>query len=227
MKTRKSVRVKRPRSGCFLEIERRLRSTYGRPRHHNPLDPLDDLVFLVLSRMTQEWKYLPTYQSLRRELPLWSSVRDAPEDYLADLLRYAGLALTKARQLQGILREVEAREGALDLSRLRALPDADIEAYLISLPGVARKTARCVMLYSLGRDACPVDTHVWRVMKRLGLAPNEKWSERASQRLEESIPHGIRGSLHVTLLSHGRAICRARSPRCGECVLKSICPSAQ
>lgn len=201
-------------------------ATYGSPRHHNPEDPLDDLIFLVLSRMTQEVKYRRTYISLRKEMPCWGAVMDASAERVENLLRDAGLAPTKSRQIQGILREVKSREGKLDLARLQGLPDEEVETYLTSLPGVARKTARCVMLYALGRATCPVDAHVWRIMRRLGIAPNKPWSERESRALEDAIPPDIRGSLHVTLVAHGRAICTARSPRCVECAIKDLCPTA-
>lgn len=225
MKTRKSAGVKPTRAQRLNEIERRLRQTYGQPRHYNPTDPLDDLIFLVLSRMTQEVKYLRTYEALRQRMPTWGLVRDAAGSELEDVIRDAGLAATKSRQIQAILKEIEAREGVLDLSRLRALPDDEVEAYLTSLPGVACKTARCVMLYALGRKTCPVDTHVWRVMQRLGMAPDQPWSERDARRLEQAIPINLRSSLHVTLVEHGRAVCRARRPLCGECVLATLCPS--
>jgi endonuclease III len=231
MKTRKSFRVKEPRVGLsrptlLRKIERRLRERYGQPRHHNPADPLDDLIFVVLSRMTQETKYLRTYQALRERLPTWGAVRDAPIEGLESLLADAGLAATKSQHIQAILKEIAVREGQLDLSKLREMSDDDVEAYLTSLPGVARKTARCVMLYALGRDTCPVDAHVWRVMKRLRIAPDEPWSEKGARLVESQIPLGIRGSLHVTLIAHGREICRARVPRCGECVLSDLCPTA-
>jgi len=226
MKTRKSAKVKPTGLRRLPEIDRRLRATYGQPRHHNPSDPLDDLIFLVLSRMTQEVKYLRTYEALRREMPTWGAVMDAPGGDLEELLRDAGLAPTKSRQIQTILKEIETREGALDLNGLRGLSDNEVEDYLASLPGVARKTARCVMLYALDRQACPVDTHVWRVMRRLGIAPDKPWSGSAARRLEEVIPKNLRSSLHVTLIAHGRTICRARRPICRECVLATLCPSA-
>ena len=159
------------------EIEARLRREYGQPRHFNPADPLDDLIFLVLSRMTQEIKYIRTYSRLRDSLSTWHAVRDAPPDELETLIHEAGLAPTKAAQIQAILGEIEAREGRLSLHRLRGMETDEVEQYLTSLPGVARKTALCVMLYTLGRDVLPVDTHVWRVAQRLGLAPAGQWSE--------------------------------------------------
>lgn len=207
-------------------IERRLRKRYGQPRHHNPADPLDDLIFLVLSRMTQEVKYVRTYALLRTALPTWYAVREAPREDVESLLADAGLAPTKSAQIQAILREIQNREGRLDLSRLRGQPDEKVEEYMTSLPGVARKTALCVMLYALGRDTFPVDAHVWRIGQRLGLAQRGAWTEQRSRALEARIPRRLRASLHVTLLAHGRAVCTARSPRCGQCVIADLCPSA-
>lgn len=226
MKTRKSRLVNFAALQQLGEIERRLRAAYGQPRHHNPSDPLDDLIFVVLSRMTQETKYLRTYWKLRRQMPSWGAVMDVPADDLVEVIQDAGLAPTKSRHIQAILREVQRREGTLDLRRLRELPDEEVESYLTSLPGVARKTARCVMLYTLGRDVCPVDTHVWRIMRRLGIVVNRPWSEGNAQQLESALPRQLRASLHVTLIAHGRATCRSRRPRCPECTLMALCPSA-
>ena len=175
------------------EIERRLKNAYGRPRHFNPADPLDDLIFLVLSRMTQELKYVRTYSRLRSSLSTWNEVRDAPPDELEELIHEAGLAPTKAAQIQALLAEIEAREGALGLHRLRSMADDEVEQYLTSLPGVARKTALCVMLYTLGREVLPVDTHVWRVAHRLGLAPAGGWSEGRGARPRGGDPEGAAG----------------------------------
>ena len=208
------------------EIERRLRTAYAQPRHFNPKDPLDDLIFLVLSRMTQETKYLRTYRCLRSSLSTWHAVRDASPNELEALIREAGLARTKATQIQAILREIETREAALSLDRLRDMESGEIEAYLTSLPGVARKTALCVMLYTLGRDVLPVDTHVWRVAQRLGLAPSGEWSEGRGRALEATVPRELRGSLHVTMVAHGRCVCRATVPVCKSCMLADLCPTA-
>ena len=207
-------------------IERRLRMKYGQPRHFNPEDPLDDLIFLVLSRMTQEIKYVRTYSRLRGALSTWHEVRDAPSDELEAVIQEAGLAPTKAAHIQAILADIEEREGVLSLHRLRLMADDEVERYLTSLPGVARKTALCVMLYALDREVLPVDTHVWRVAQRLDLASAGGWSEGRGRALEAAIPRELRGSLHMTMIAHGRQVCRARVPDCGRCLLADLCPAA-
>ena len=207
----------------ITEVERRLRAVHGQPRHHNPEDPLDDLIFLVLSRMTQEVKYVRTYRALRTEFSDWEGVRDAPAVDLEEILRDAGLAATKSRQVPAILDEIGRREGRLDLTRLRTLSDSEIESYLTSLPGVATKTARCVMLYTLDRDVFPVDAHVWRLCQRLGIAKPGAWTDAATKALQERVPVALRPSLHVTMVAHGREVCRAQRPACGECDLSELC----
>ena len=154
-------------------------------------------------------------------------MRDAPPDELESLIHEASFAPTKLAQIQAILASVEGKEGALGLHRLRSMPDDEVEQYLTSLPGVARKTALHVMLYTLGREVLPVDTHVWRVAQRLGFAPaGEEWSEGRGRVLEAAIPGELRGSLHVTMIAHGREVCRARVPACGSCTLADFCPAA-
>ncbi len=207
------------------EIERRLRHEYGQPRHHNPHDPLEDLIFILLSRMTQEVKYVRTYEALRATYASWDLVRDAPRNELVMLLRDSGLAETKARHIRGILKELGCREGALTLNRLKNLDDEQVLLYLTSLPGVGIKTAKCVMLYAFERDVLPVDAHVWRIARRLGIATGETPTGRAVSELENRVPSGFRGSLHVTMVAHGRMVCTAQRPRCSQCVLSDLCPS--
>lgn len=223
MKTRKYLPIKWS-SHRFRVLEKRLRTRYGSPRHHNPEDPLDDLIFLMLSRMTQEVKYLRTYRALRERMPVWGDVRDAHLTELEDLLRDGGLAATKSRQIQALLKEVEIREGDFDLAVLHHMPDDEVEEYLVSLPGVSKKTAKCVMLYTLGRPTCPIDAHVWRVAQRLGIAQPGAWTESRSGTLEARFPIDLRASLHRTLVAHGRVICRARRPICKECCVSDLCP---
>ena len=106
------------------------------------------------------------------------------------------------------------------------MPDDELEQYLTTLSGVARKTALCVMLYTLTRNVLPVDTHVWRLAQRLGLAHRDPWNEPRRRDLETRIPTDWRSSLHVTLVAHGHEICRASRPRCDTCILADLCPTA-
>jgi endonuclease III len=207
-------------------IVRRLERRFGALVPPRAADPLDELILTVLSQHTSDVNADRAFASLRTSYPTWAAVVAAPEAAVADAIRSGGLANTKAPRIQAILREVHDREGAYDLARLRALPDAEARAYLTSLPGIGPKTAAVVLSFSLGRDAIPVDTHVHRVARRLGLVPPKATAEQADRLLHELVPEGLRTRLHVGLIRLGREICKAPTPRCDLCPLKDLCPTA-
>ncbi len=148
---------------------------------------------------------------------------DAPVDEVADAIRSGGIAEVKSRRIQAILGEIERREGKLDLSRLDTLPDAEVEGYLSSLPGVGPKTVACVLLFSMRRQAFPIDTHVHRVTTRLGWISPRTTAAGAHRSLSPRVPADIRYELHVMLVRHGRTVCKPRMPLCSECVLLDLC----
>jgi endonuclease III len=204
----------------------RLRKRYGELVPPRRSDPLEELILTVLSQHTSDVNAERAFEGLRAALPTWDAVVRAPTRSVADAIRSGGLADTKAPRIQAILREVEARWGAFDLSSLAGLSDDEARAELVSLPGVGPKTAAVVLSFSLGRDAMPVDTHVHRVTRRLGLVPPKTSAERADRLLHELVPEGLRTPLHVALIRLGREICKAPTPRCRICPLKDICPTA-
>ena len=207
-------------------ITRRLERRFGELIPPRSSDPLEELILTVLSQHTSDVNAERAIRSLRAVYPSWEDVVAAPEAALADAIRSGGLANTKAPRIQAILREVHDREGSYDLSRLRDLTDGEARAYLTSLPGIGPKTAAVVLSFSLGRDAIPVDTHVHRVARRLGLVPANASAERADRLLHDLVPEGLRTRLHVGLIRLGREICKAPTPRCAVCPLKDLCPTA-
>jgi endonuclease III len=207
-------------------IHDRLVKRFGELVPPRAADPLVELVLTVLSQHTSDVNAERSFAELRLVFPTWESVVLAPERELADAIRSGGLANQKAPRIQAILREIHAREGAYDLRRLASLGDSEARDYLTSLPGVGPKTAAVVLSFALGRDAIPVDTHVHRVSRRLGLVPPNATAERAGRILHEVVPEGLRTSTHVGLIRLGREICRAPRPRCRECPLRDLCPSA-
>ena len=204
----------------------RLRKRYGELLPPRRSDPLEELVLTVLSQHTSDVNAERAFESLRAEFPTWEDVVRAPTRAVADAIRSGGLADTKAPRIQAILREVAERRGAFDLSYVADLSDGEARAEMMSLPGVGPKTAAVVLSFSLGRDTMPVDTHVHRVTKRLGLVPPTASAERADRILHELVPEGLRTPLHVALIRLGREICKAPTPRCGICPLNDICPAA-
>ena len=208
-------------------IARRLEKRLGPLEPPRAADPLDELVLTVLSQHTSDLNAERAFADLRRAFPGgWPEVVEVPTTAVADAIRSGGLANSKAPRIQAILREVRDREGAFDLSSLRGIPDAEAREYLVSLPGIGPKTAAVVLSFALGRDAMPVDTHVHRVTKRLGLIPPKTSAERADRILHELIPDGLRTPMHVGFIRLGREICKAPTPRCRQCPLKDLCPTA-
>jgi endonuclease-3 len=207
-------------------IHDRLEKRFGPLEPPRATDPLDELLLTVLSQHTSDLNAERAFADLRRTFPGWDDVVRAPTPRVADAIRSGGLANTKAPRLQAILEEVHDREGAYDLSRLRDLPDAEARAYLTSLPGIGPKTAAVVLSFALGRDAIPVDTHVHRTTRRLGMVPSKSSAERADRLLHDLVPPGLRTPLHVGLIRLGREICKAPTPRCAVCPLKDLCPTA-
>ena len=207
-------------------IVNRLRKRFGELEPPRRADPLDELILTVLSQHTSDLNAERAFAQLRAAFPAWEQVAEATTSDVADAIRSGGLADSKAPRIQAILLEVRDREGGFDLSSLQATSDADARAYLTSLPGVGPKTAAVVLSFALGRDAIPVDTHVHRVSKRLGLVPPNVSAERADRLLHALVPDGLRTPMHVALIRLGREICKAPTPRCRQCPLKDLCPTA-
>jgi len=183
-------------------------------------------VWTVLSQHTSDANAERAYLALRAAYPSWDAVVAAPASEVADVIRSGGLANTKSTRIKEILTEVFEREGRFGLDALRASDDDAARAYLTSLPGVGPKTAAVVMAFALGRDAIPVDTHVHRVSRRLGLIPPKASAERAHDLLDELVPDDVKTPLHVGLIRLGREVCKAPAPRCPDCPLIDLCPTA-
>lgn len=204
-------------------MQRRLRLQQG-PFAPGPRLPIiDEVIATVLSQHTSDRNSGRAFAQLKARFPSWEQVADAPAEDVADAIRCGGIADQKARRIQQILAAIEDREGRIDLDRLRGLGDRAAESYLLSLPGVGPKTAACVLVFSMGRAAFPIDTHVHRVTTRLGWIPPTATADQAYRLLAPRVPPDIRYDLHIALVTHGRTVCRAQRPRCGECVLRDLC----
>lgn len=201
----------------------RLVKQQGRSVLKPELDPLDQLIATVLSQHTSDINTDRAFAALEAAFPAWDHVMDAPVNEVADAIRSGGLADQKAPRIKAILSEITSREGVPDLSRLASLPDDEVEAYLVSLPGVGPKTAACVLVFSMGRDAFPIDVHVHRIALRLGWVTPKTTADKAHRELTPRIPPELRYELHMALIRHGREVCVARMPRCTECVLFDLC----
>lgn len=216
-----------PDESTVREVAARLRRVYGLSRLGNQDDPLDELIFIILSGRTQESTYTATFEALRRRFSTWDEAARAGEAEIRQVIQGGGLAGKKARAIARLLAAIRERVGCADLGFLRGLADASAEAFLCSLPGVGPKTARCVLAYSLGRPTFAVDVHVSRIVRRLGWSRHHRLTDRVQDRLQACVPPDVRLSLHVNFIFHGRLVCTKQKPRCGECVLADLCPSKQ
>jgi len=212
---------RRPSAARVARLRERLRVLYGLPVMEPHGDPLAELVLTVLSQSTNDRNRDAAYLRLRTRLPSWEAVRDAPVEEIEDAIRVGGLHVQKSRRIKQIL---EALPEDLDLSWMRDAPVAQSRAALCELPGVGRKTAACVLLFSYGLRDVPVDTHVSRVGTRLALLrPGAGFDEQHDELLRLT-PPGAELELHVNLLRHGRRTCHARAPACRSCALRRMCP---
>ena len=197
---------------------------YGRPVNEPHEDPVHELVLTILSQNTSDTNRDVAYAGLRARFDTWPEVRDAPTSDVEESIRKGGLAPTKAPRIQAVLRELG---DPIDLGWLADAPRDEAIPYLTALPGVGRKTAACVMIFSFGRPEIPVDTHVHRVGGRLGLfRANASWEEAHDEMLRVTPPEDAY-ELHVNLINHGRALCHPARPKCGECALQRMCPFAR
>jgi endonuclease-3 len=208
------------------QVRRLLRREYG-PREWQPgQDPLSSLIATVLSQNTSDVNSHRAFAALVKRFGGWESVAAADVNELAQTIRAGGLADIKARRIKLILHEIKTGRGSLDLSFLNELSLAEAKAWLRGLPGVGPKTAGCVLLFSLGRPAMPVDTHVYRVARRLGLIDARASVEKAHEILEGLVPPKNVYEFHMLMVEHGRRTCKAQRPQCTVCVLRRPCPSA-
>jgi len=212
-----------PDARDIAAVQRLLRASQG-PFVAKPRLPIvDEVVATVLSQHTSDHNSGRAFAQLKAQFPDWEQVLSGSAGALADAIRCGGIADQKARRIRQILAAIRDREGQIDLGRLHDLSDEAVEDYLTSLPGIGPKTAACVLVFSMGRDAFPVDTHVHRIAIRLGWIPAGTTAEQAYRILGPAVPPGIRYDLHVALIEHGRTVCRALRPRCGACVLRGNC----
>jgi endonuclease-3 len=207
-----------------VAVRDRLRSVYGTPRMEPHRRPVEELILTVLSQSTNDRNRDVAYLRLRERFGAWEAVRDAPRADVEAAIQPGGLHRQKAVRIQEILRALPGVGGTLSLDHLADLDVARARAELTALPGVGRKTAACVLLFSFGMHDIPVDTHVSRVVTRLGMfRPGAPFEEMHDDLLAWTRP-GEELEIHVNPLRHGRRTCHAQRPRCGECVLSRMCP---
>lgn len=209
-----------------VAVAKLLARVYGKGRWAAEEDPLDSLIGTILSQNTSDTNSGRAFGSLKRRFPTWGKALKASPRQIAEAIHPGGLAGIKSRRIRAILSEIKRTRGRLDLGFLKDMPPEEGYDYLLSFKGVGPKTAACVLLFACRKPVFPVDTHILRLGKRLGWAKPKESAEAFQERMQGTIPREWVYSLHINLIAHGRGVCRPRSPKCGECVLVKLCPSA-
>lgn len=211
-----------PRPSVVRAVCESLHQEYGQPRLGNPRDPLDDLVYIMVSNRTGPEVARQTYKRLKEAFSSWDSLLDGPSRTLAALLKPAGLSRIKSRQIRAAMQLIRRDFGSCDLRQLRRFPEAEAERYLASLPGASTKVAKCVAMYTLGGQVLPVDVHVHRISTRLGWT-RRKRADQCHRELEAIVAPHLRHSFHVDCIQHGRSVCLPKNPNCAACCIRRYC----
>ncbi len=209
--------------GKVKKVLRLLERTYGIPSDRRMADPLDILIETILSQNTNDQNRDRAFHRLKTRFPYWKDVINAKTTALIQAIRPAGLANQKARRIREILRWIQKHHGKLSLSFLQKMDSEEIKKTIGDLKGIGPKTTHCLLLFGMGREAFPVDTHILRVGKRLGFIPERMDAEKAHQWVAPLVPKGKSLSLHLNLIRFGRSVCKARSPHCHICFLAKEC----
>ncbi len=199
-----------------------LEQEYGRPHWQRNGSVLDELISTILSQNTTAKQAQRAFQAIKERFGDWEAVRHCKLGELSDTIRLGGLAEQKALSIKAVLNDIYAGQGDLNLEWLSEVSESEALNYLQSFRGVGRKTAACVLMFGLGRPVMPVDTHVYRIATRLGLI-RPQGINKAHEVLQRLVPPDMVYSCHINLVRHGRQICKARNPRCPECVLRDYC----
>jgi len=244
-------RLRRYRPSLMPDTLDALRLMYGRPTWQRVYDPTSELVLTMLSANSADINAEKAFDALCRHWPAedgkqsvgaksgfragwggvgieegeadWAAIADAPLDELIDVIRPGGLGPTKAPRIQAVLRKILDERGDFSLEFLGEMKPAEALAWLTQIPGIGRKTASVVLLFSFGMPLVPVDRHIERVTKRIGLVPPKATPEQAHDYLQVQLDDERVHEAHVNLITHGRQTCHAQRPACGRCAIAARC----
>jgi len=212
--------------GKVRRVVAALEKRFGEPKVQRRVDLIGSFVLTMLSQHTSDVNAERAFGVLKSRFPEWEDVADATPRQIAGAIRSAGLANQKSGRIRDFARWIKATFGGYDLSRMNAMSTDEITKLFTSVNGIGIKTVSVVLLFSLGRDVFPVDTHVHRICRRVGLVPDNATAEQTHHRMAPLIAKGKSMSLHVNFLRLGRTICHARGPTCPECPLRRLCEYA-
>jgi len=208
-------------------IIQNLERTYGVPVNERASDPLDMLIKIILSQATSDTNSHRTFAALKKRFPTWDLALRARAATIADTIRSGGLANQKAAVIKSVLRQIQEEHGTLDLSFLHQVSNEEATRYLSQFRGIGPKTIACTLLFACRKEVFPLDTHIFRILRRIGLIPQKCTDRRAHEIMNKIVPPGKFYSFHVNLIRHGRTLCRPRDPVCERCPIIEYCDYGQ
>ncbi len=206
----------------ILKVNKILINTFGKPSRNLNSSPVDVLIATILSQNTNDINSHKAFLRLKRKFPKYEDILNADLRTIENTIKIAGLAKQKSQTIKNTLREIYNKMGSLSFDFLNSLDIDDALNYLSSFKGVGLKTAACVLLFGLHKNICPVDTHIHRILNRVGIV-NTKDRNKTFKLINESLHDGIAHEFHTNLIKLGRTICLSQNPVCYECPLKNIC----
>jgi endonuclease-3 len=209
-----------------LEVMSYLEKDYGTPKWELRYDPTFELIYTILSQHTSDINSERAFKSLVRKFKTVEAISNAKESEIEIAIRMGGLSKIKAPRIKQVLNQIYAELKSFDLWFLKEMPMNEAKNWLKNLPGVGPKTAAIILCFSLGMPAMPVDTHIFRVSKRLGLIGQKVNADAAHDILEPMVDPNNVFAFHMQLIQHGRTICKAIKPKCKSCVISERCPSS-
>lgn len=205
-------------------INTELKKYYGEPEQPTEMSGIDYLVETILSQNTNDINRDKAFENLKKKYgDNWKKVENADREELVDTIRIAGLGPTKAERIQEGLRIIREVQGEYSIDFVEDMSIEEGKKWLTDMPGIGPKTAAIILCFHFNKPVMPVDTHVHRVSKRLGLIPEEASRTKAHDLLEENVPNDIKYEFHRLLIDHGREHCRAQNPTCEEGPLGEEC----
>lgn len=215
-----------PKRNAELVLER-LRAEYSIDNLGNRKNPVDELFYILLSAQAMDLAYRTAYKAFAKRFRPWKKLLRASEEEIAESIQYAGLAKQRSKAIREIATRLNSEFGSVTLAPLRNWDRAKAEQFLLSLPRIGIKSARCILAYSLDHDLLPLDTHCFRLLCRLRLLEATNIDRAQTHDAADNVfPNGTRLESHILLVKHGRMICRASRPQCGMCCLSDLCESA-
>ncbi len=208
-------------------ITQNLERTFGVPNNDEPPEVLAMLIGVILSQATTNANSRRTFAALKQRFPVWDDALNAPVQEIADTIRLGGLAQQKARVIKDLLQRIKDTRGELSLEFLHKTPLPEAAAYLKQMRGIGPKTIACTLLFACKKDVFPLDTHIFRILRRAGFLPAKGTDAQAHALMDALILAGKFYSLHINLINLGRAICHPQNPRCTRCPIVEYCEYGQ